>query len=79
MRNFFVEGDLLAAEVQTVKSDGSFNLHMRTLKYGKLVTGVLVIVQQVRMDVRKKKFLSVLKRTMLIRGREGFEKKLHPA
>jgi len=46
MRDFFVEGDLIAAEVQQVKSDGGFNLHMRNLKYGKLVSGVLVKVQQ---------------------------------
>ena len=49
MRDFFVEGDLLSAEVQQVKSDGGFALHMRNLKYGKLVTGVLVKVQQVNL------------------------------
>lgn len=39
------EGDLVTAEVQTVRStDGSVMLHTRSLKYGKLAGGQLVEV-----------------------------------
>src|ERR1700685_3948785 len=36
MRNFFEEGDLLVAEVQSFFSDGAMSLHTRSLKYGKV-------------------------------------------
>jgi len=36
MRTFFEEGDLLVAEVQGISSDGSMQLHTRTLKFGKV-------------------------------------------
>lgn len=42
MRNFFEEGDLLVAEVQTLFGDGSAGLHTRSLRYGKLRNGVFV-------------------------------------
>jgi hypothetical protein len=38
MRNFFVEGDLLSAEVQTIYQDGALSLHTRNFKYGKVKT-----------------------------------------
>lgn len=44
MRNFFREGDLVVAEVQSVHSDGSASLHTRSLKYGKLRNGVFLAV-----------------------------------
>ncbi|CAO1638472.1 unnamed protein product [Sympodiomycopsis kandeliae] len=44
MRSFFKEGDLLVAEVQGVYNDGSTSLHTRSLRYGKLRNGRLVIV-----------------------------------
>jgi hypothetical protein len=36
MRNFFEEGDLLVAEVQSFFADGAMSLHTRSLKYGKV-------------------------------------------
>lgn len=42
IRNFFVEGELLVAEVQTLFGDGSAGLHTRSLRYGKLRNGVFV-------------------------------------
>mmetsp|Transcript_22176 Transcript_22176/g.30254 ORF Transcript_22176/g.30254 Transcript_22176/m.30254 type:complete len:319 (-) Transcript_22176:325-1281(-) len=42
MRSFFTEGDLISAEVQSVKGDGSMSLHTRSLKYGKLENGLLI-------------------------------------
>lgn len=36
MRNFFEEGDLLVAEVQSLFADGAPSLHTRSLKFGKV-------------------------------------------
>ncbi|KAE8350959.1 IEC3 subunit of the Ino80 complex, chromatin re-modelling-domain-containing protein [Aspergillus coremiiformis] len=44
IRNFFSEGDLVVAEVQTVHSDGAASLHTRSLKYGKLRNGIFLAV-----------------------------------
>lgn len=41
MRDFFVEGDLISAEVQNFFNDGAISLHTRSLKYGKLENGQL--------------------------------------
>lgn len=40
----FQEDDLISAEVQNILSDGSLQLHTRSLKYGKLGQGLLVKV-----------------------------------
>jgi exosome complex component RRP4 len=37
MRNFFEEGDLLVAEVQSFFADGAMSLHTRSLRYGKVI------------------------------------------
>ncbi len=39
MREFFVENDLISAEIQEVRYDGTLSLHTRSLKYGKLENG----------------------------------------
>jgi len=44
MRQFYVENDLLSAEVQAFFQDGAMSLHTRSLKYGKLSGGLLVKV-----------------------------------
>ena len=44
MRRHLKEGDLILAEVQKVREDGYINLHTRSLRYGKLGPGVLIIV-----------------------------------
>ncbi|CAN6660779.1 exosome complex component Rrp4p [Trichomonascus vanleenenianus] len=44
MRQFLKEGDLLNAEVQGLFSDGGASLHTRSLRYGKLRNGYLVLV-----------------------------------
>jgi len=45
MRSFFKEGDLISAEIQSLKNDGGVYLHTRNLKYGKLINGMFVKVQ----------------------------------
>ncbi len=42
MRQYFVEGDVLSAEVQQVHANRSFTLHTRSDQIGKLEHGVLV-------------------------------------
>ncbi|GMF36639.1 unnamed protein product [Phytophthora fragariaefolia] len=44
MRAFFVENDLISAEIQEVRYDGSLSLHTRSLRYGKLENGQFVAV-----------------------------------
>lgn len=56
MRSFFVEGDLISAEVQSVFSDGSLSLHTRSLKYGKLGQGMLIQVSPSLIERRKTHF-----------------------
>lgn len=37
MREFFREGDLISAEIQTIyQEDGTLSLHTRSLRYGKV-------------------------------------------
>ena len=47
MREFFVEGDVISCEVQTLFQDGALSLHTRSLKYGKLERGSFVEVSPV--------------------------------
>lgn len=44
MRTLFTEGDLISAEIQNISSDGTVSLHTRSLKYGKLENGQLIVV-----------------------------------
>ncbi|GAM25681.1 hypothetical protein SAMD00019534_088560, partial [Acytostelium subglobosum LB1] len=44
MRNFFVENDLVYAEVQAINQDGSIALHTRNQRYGKLQNGTFMRV-----------------------------------
>lgn len=56
MRQFYVEEDLVSAEVQTFFQDGAMSLHTRSLKYGKLVGGTLVTVSPSLMKRLKQHF-----------------------
>lgn len=44
MRSLFEENDLVSAEIQNVGADGTLSLHTRSLRYGKLENGQLIIV-----------------------------------
>ena len=56
MRQFYVEHDLVSAEVQAFFQDGSMSLHTRSLKYGKLQGGVLIVVAPSLMKRLKQHF-----------------------
>ena len=47
MRSLFTENDLISAEIQNIGADGLISLHTRSLKYGKLENGLLVVVPSV--------------------------------
>ena len=59
MRTFFKEGDLISAEIQSLKNDGGVHLQTRNLKYGKLVNGVFVKVNNCLIKRTNKHFLSL--------------------
>jgi exosome complex component RRP4 len=74
MRQLFQEGDLVSAEVHTVlQQDGTYMLHTRSLRYGKLENGCLVIVPPSLIARRKNHFCDVLQDTMtLLLGTNGY-------
>lgn len=72
MRTFFEEGDLLVAEVQAFFSDGAMSLHTRSLKYGKLRNGQLVVVPPALIRRLKSHFISLPCGVDLILGLNGY-------
>jgi len=72
MRTFFEEGDLLVAEVQAFFSDGAMSLHTRSLKYGKLRNGQLVVVSPALIRRLKSHFISLPCGVDLILGLNGY-------
>ncbi|TFL01679.1 hypothetical protein BDV98DRAFT_507287 [Pterulicium gracile] len=72
MRNFFEEGDLLVAEVQAFFSDGAISLHTRSLKYGKLRNGQLVVVPSALIRRLKSHFIALACGVDLILGLNGY-------
>eukprot|EP00741_Cyanophora_paradoxa_P002971 tig00000655_g2884.t1 len=73
MRLFFEEGDLISAEVQSFFADGALGLHTRSLKYGKLENGVVVVVPQTLVKRAKQHFHSLPELGVdVILGNNGF-------
>lgn len=72
MRTFFEEGDLLVAEVQAFFADGAMSLHTRSLKFGKLRNGQLVIVPPVLVRRLKSHFIALPCGVDLILGLNGY-------
>lgn len=72
MRQFFVEHDLLSAEVQAFFQDGAMSLHTRSLKYGKLQGGVLVQVSPSLMKRLKQHFYRFDFGVLAIFGMNGY-------
>ena len=59
MREYYVEGDLISAEVHSVFADGALSLHARSVKYGKLSNGVLVCTAPALMKRLRQHFVSL--------------------
>jgi exosome complex component RRP4 len=72
MRHFYVEHDLVSAEVQAFFQDGSMSLHTRSLQYGKLEGGVLVQVAPTLMKRLKQHFHTFDFGVHVIFGMNGF-------
>uniref|UniRef100_G3MPB7 Uncharacterized protein n=1 Tax=Amblyomma maculatum TaxID=34609 RepID=G3MPB7_AMBMU len=72
MRQYLCEGDLISAEVQSIFSDGSLSLHTRSLKYGKLGQGTLVLVSPSLIKRCKIHFHSLPCGVQVILGNNGY-------
>ncbi|XP_077504686.1 exosome complex component Rrp4 isoform X2 [Amblyomma americanum] len=72
MRQYLCEGDLISAEVQSVFADGSLSLHTRSLKYGKLGQGTLVLVSPSLIKRCKIHFHSLPCGVQVILGNNGY-------
>jgi len=72
MRNFFVENDLISAEVQQFYHDGSMALHTRSLKYGKLKNGQFMTVPPALIKRGRSHFLSLPCQVDVIVGNNGY-------
>ena len=72
MRQFYVEHDLVSAEVQAFFQDGAMSLHTRSLMYGKLRDGVLVNVAPSLMKRLKQHFHSFEFGVHAIFGMNGY-------
>lgn len=60
MRQFFAEGDLVSAEVNSLHHDGTLVLHTRSLRYGKLENGCLVVVPPALIPRQKNHYIVAL-------------------
>ncbi|XP_064458108.1 exosome complex component RRP4-like [Ornithodoros turicata] len=72
MRQYLSEGDLISAEVQSVFSDGALSLHTRSLKYGKLGQGTLVLVSPSLVKRCKTHFHNLPCGVQVILGNNGY-------
>ncbi|XP_030625093.1 exosome complex component RRP4 isoform X3 [Chanos chanos] len=72
MRDYLQEGDLISAEVQSVFADGALSLHTRSLKYGKLGQGVLVLVSPSLVKRQKTHFHNLPCGASIILGSNGY-------
>jgi len=72
MRNYFVEGDLISAEVQQILSDGAISLHTRSLKYGKLHNGTFLSVPASLIKRCKQHFHTLDIGVEIILGNNGY-------
>ena len=59
MRELYVEGDLISAEVQNFFHDGSASIHARSLKYGKLLNGQNISVTPALVPRLKQHFVQL--------------------
>ncbi|CEJ02294.1 exosome non-catalytic core subunit rrp4 [Rhizopus azygosporus] len=72
MRQFFAEGDVLVAEVQTFYSDGTIGLHTRGFKFCKLRNGSFICVPPVLVQRCKSQFHSLPCGVDVILGLNGY-------
>ncbi|KAJ3410965.1 Exosome complex component RRP4 [Chytridiales sp. JEL 0842] len=71
MRSLLAEGDMISAEIQAFFQDGAASLQTRSLKYGKLRNGSLVIVPSSLIKRSKSHFISLTNGVDVILGLNG--------
>mmetsp|Transcript_17736 Transcript_17736/g.21530 ORF Transcript_17736/g.21530 Transcript_17736/m.21530 type:complete len:313 (+) Transcript_17736:99-1037(+) len=59
MRSLFTEGDLISAEVSSLYQSGSAAIHTRSMRYGKLENGQVVVVPSALIKRVKQHFVSL--------------------
>jgi len=72
MRTLFIENDLISAEIQNINSDGIISLHARSLKYGKLENGQLIVVPSVLIRRLPQHYISLSYGIDVIIGLNGY-------
>lgn len=72
MRMFFQETDLISAEVQEVRYDGTLSLYTRSLRYGKLENGQFISVSPVLVKKLKQHVVALECGVTVILGNNGF-------
>lgn len=72
MRTLFTENDLISAEIQNVSSDGMISLHTRSLKYGKLENGQLIVVPAALIKRLPQHYISLPWGVDVLLGKNGF-------
>jgi exosome complex component RRP4 len=72
MRKFFTEGDMIVAEAQAFFQDGAMSMHTRSLKYGKLRNGVLVVVPPSLVLRSRSHFHTLANSVEVIMGLNGY-------
>ena len=72
MKTLFKENDLISAEIQNISSDGVVSLHTRSLKYGKLENGQLIVVPSILVKRLPQHYISLPTGIDIILGKNGF-------
>lgn len=72
MRQILQEGDLISAEVQDIRQDGTIALHTRNLRYGKLENGQFVQVPSALVKRLKQHMVTLANGLELILGTNGY-------
>lgn len=72
MRTFYKEGDLISAEVQEVRLDGTLALHTRSLRYGLLENGQFVQVKPMLVKRIKQHMVTLPIGVDLVLGNNGY-------
>lgn len=72
MRTLFEEQDLICAEIQNINAEGIIALHSRSLKYGKLENGQLVVVPSALVRRLPQHYISLPIQIDVILGKNGY-------
>lgn len=72
MRTLFTEGDLISAEIQNISSDFTASIHSRSLKYGKLENGQLIIVSSSLIKRLQQHYVTLPFGVDILLGMNGF-------